>query len=314
MVTIIIPVYQVEKYIEKCLESVCHQTFKDYEILVIDDGTKDGSVKIAETFLSNKNVNYKIIHKDNGGLSSARNRGIEESKGDYIAFVDSDDTIQNDYIEVLVNGFASKNVDASIGMWRVVQENTPPLFQKKDACYSFLKKREILNNFLYRKIKAGPCCVMYRKEFLIKNNLFFNEQIRFSEDQEFFWRVFSLVNQVAYTNRIIYDYYIRENSISTDPKIERIMSGYHAIVKIANKVEKENNICGKHIIGRWVLGTLHNTAKYCSIGFYLQLYDMLLVKENVGSLRTFKDKKIKTLRLICLISPVISYKIFRSVL
>lgn len=106
-VSIIIPVYNVEKYIRQCLESVINQTYKNIEIIVINDGTKDGSMKIVEEYLEDKRI--KIINKNNGGLSSARNKGIEEATGEYIYFLDSDDWIEKDTIEVLVKN--SKDVD-----------------------------------------------------------------------------------------------------------------------------------------------------------------------------------------------------------
>ena len=92
-VSVIIPVYNVEKYIRQCLESVTNQTLKDIEIIVVNDGTKDNSMKIVEEYLSDERM--KIINKENGGLSSARNAGIKATQGKYICFIDSDDFIDN---------------------------------------------------------------------------------------------------------------------------------------------------------------------------------------------------------------------------
>ena len=106
-ISVVIPVYGVEKYIRQCLESIINQTYKNLEIIVVNDGTKDNSMKIVEEYLSDERI--KIINKQNGGLSSARNRGMEEATGKYIFFVDSDDWIELNTIEILVKN--SKSVD-----------------------------------------------------------------------------------------------------------------------------------------------------------------------------------------------------------
>ena len=98
-ISVIIPVYNVEKYIIECIESIINQTLKDIEIIVVNDGTKDNSIKIVEEYLSDKRI--KIINKANGGLSSARNEGMKVAKGEYIYFIDSDDFINEDVLEVL---------------------------------------------------------------------------------------------------------------------------------------------------------------------------------------------------------------------
>ena len=90
-VSVIVPVYNVEKYLKQCLDSIVNQTYKNLEIIIVNDGTKDNSMKIVEEYLQDKRI--KVINKENGGLSSARNRGIEEATGEYISFVDSDDYI-----------------------------------------------------------------------------------------------------------------------------------------------------------------------------------------------------------------------------
>ena len=91
-VSVIVPVYNVEKYIRQCLESIINQTYKNLEIIVVNDGTKDNSMKIVEEYLSDERI--KVINKENGGIASARNRGIDEATGEYISFVDSDDWLE----------------------------------------------------------------------------------------------------------------------------------------------------------------------------------------------------------------------------
>ena len=102
LVSVILPVYNVEKYLIKCLDSVIRQTYQKLEIILVDDGSTDSSGKICDEY-ANKDGRIKVFHKKNGGLSDARNYGIERSTGEYLAFIDSDDYVDDDYIEFLMN-------------------------------------------------------------------------------------------------------------------------------------------------------------------------------------------------------------------
>lgn len=113
LISIIVPVYNVEKYLEKCVKSVIDQTYKNLEIILVDDGAKDNSGKMCDE-LAKLDSRIKVIHKENGGLSDARNFGLREAKGDYIGFVDSDDYIANDMYETLYNTIKDNNADISI--------------------------------------------------------------------------------------------------------------------------------------------------------------------------------------------------------
>lgn len=99
--SVIIPVYGVEKYIRQCLESVINQTYKNLEIIVVNDGTQDNSMKIVEEYLVDKRI--RVINKENEGVASARNKGMEEARGEYISFVDSDDWLELDVFEKLIS-------------------------------------------------------------------------------------------------------------------------------------------------------------------------------------------------------------------
>ena len=107
-ISVIIPVYGVEKYIRQCLDSVINQTYKNLEIIIVNDGTKDNSMKIVEEYLDDERI--KVINKENGGLSSARNRGMEEATGEYISFVDSDDWLDLKMYEELCSQINNENI------------------------------------------------------------------------------------------------------------------------------------------------------------------------------------------------------------
>ena len=107
-ISVIIPIYNAEVYLENCLESIKNQSFTDYEVLLIDDGSTDNSGKICDVFAT-KDFRFQVIHKSNGGVSSARNIGIEQAKGEWICFMDSDDTVEKDYLQHLYQGANQQN-------------------------------------------------------------------------------------------------------------------------------------------------------------------------------------------------------------
>ena len=113
LITVVVPVYNVEKYIKKCIDSIINQTYKNIEIILVNDGSTDNSGKICNDY-AKKDCRIKVIHKENGGLSDARNFGIENTTGKYITFVDSDDYIEIDYVEYLYNLVVKNKVDISI--------------------------------------------------------------------------------------------------------------------------------------------------------------------------------------------------------
>ena len=102
-ISVIVPVYNVEKYLDKCVQSILNQTYENIELVLVDDGSTDGSSKICDKY-GNIDSRVKVIHKENGGLSSARNRGIDEAGGKFITFIDSDDYIHHQMLEILYEG------------------------------------------------------------------------------------------------------------------------------------------------------------------------------------------------------------------
>ena len=122
LISVVVPVYNVEKYIDKCINSIINQTYKNLEIILVDDGSPDNCGNICDEY-AKKDNRIIVIHKENGGLSDARNTGIEVSKGKYITFIDSDDYISDNYVSFLYNLIIEYKADISIGKHYVLYEN-----------------------------------------------------------------------------------------------------------------------------------------------------------------------------------------------
>ena len=166
-ISVIIPVYGVEKYIRQCLESVIKQTYKNLEIIVVNDGTKDNSMKIVEEYLVDERI--KVINKENGGISSARNRGIEEATGEYVSFVDSDDWLEIDLYERIVQILEGNKVDIIVFNYNRYSEN------KKKYRRNILKLKKIPKEILFRNLNGECWNKLYKIGFLKENNLRFSE-------------------------------------------------------------------------------------------------------------------------------------------
>lgn len=214
LVSIIIPVYQVEKYLEKCLESVINQTYKKIEVILIDDGSKDNSGKICDEY-AQKDKRIIVIHKNNEGVSKARNVGIECAKGTYITFVDSDDFIHKDYIEKLYELCKHNNADLSICGTKNILENEKVVKKSRKYKKNLDKEdgmKELLNEKYYTCVIWAK---MYKKELF--KNIRFNEKTKIAEDLEVLYKVLDKCKKISInTFENLYYYRIRDDSATVN--------------------------------------------------------------------------------------------------
>lgn len=219
-ISIIVPIYNVEKYLNECLNSIINQTFSDIEIICVNDGSKDNSRNILEEY-AKKDCRIKIIDKQNGGLSSARNAGLNVANGDFIIFVDSDDWIAPDMAEKLYNNAILFNTDISICSVHLFDEQTKEI-NNNEPYFSLAHFDSSFNNKVFSYKDTIPflmdVCVMawnkiYRKSFLDKCNAQFPDGLIF-EDGPFFFSIFFKTQRIAIVRDFLYYYRInRQGSI-----------------------------------------------------------------------------------------------------
>lgn len=176
--SIIIPVYNIENYVIQCVESVLAQEFRDYEVILVDDGSRDGSVRICDEY-AQRCPHIKCIHKTNGGLSSARNTGIMAAKGDYLIFVDGDDWLPQDAL-VILKGLIrrQKDVDVIVSPFAVFDDSLGTMKEHPAGIYSSLKKcpSELFKDlYLEQNIPPNVWSLTVRREYLIQKSIFFKE-------------------------------------------------------------------------------------------------------------------------------------------
>lgn len=200
-ISIIIPVYNAEKYLERCLNSILNQTYKNFEVIAVNDGSLDNSLDILQKYTDKLNI--KIINQENSGVAKAREVGIKYSVSQYITFIDSDDYIDNDYLEKLVNTLEKTNTNICCS--RFAMHFNIPLINKIafNAKKLKLQKVNLISNkdFLI-KINVVTTGKLYKKEYLIKNNKFFDA----NEDLSINYLIFAKANDVSFVNNTRYHY------------------------------------------------------------------------------------------------------------
>ncbi len=207
MISIIVPVYNVEKYIKECIDSIINQSYKDLEIILIDDGSTDNSGVICDEY-AKKDARIKVIHKENGGQSSARNLGLELATGEYVGFVDSDDTIEKEMYEVLYSSILGK--DIAICSHNVVYD------EKVERHYleeNFLLDTEGLWQEIFGRLNNAVWNKLYRRDLL--KGIFFDLNYAHGEDLLFNIQYLQSVKNGCLVNKALYNYYKRGDSITT---------------------------------------------------------------------------------------------------
>ena len=297
LLSVIVPVYNVENYLKKCVNSILNQTFTDYEVLLIDDGSTDDSSAICDDFATSDS-RIKVFHQINGGLSAARNKGIAESTGKYLSFIDSDDWIDKDMFENMLSRINADNeIDIVVCGHRVVTESgitietvafsENQLFDREEATTLILKD-DLMPSFAWNKI--------YRKSLF--NNIAFPID-RIYEDTATIYKIFNLSRHVYVINNVYYNYLRRSNSICLNPKLEakraihNFMAFYERYQFVKNHTEYAS-VLDTCAIKAFNLGTgclhymfLHKEIQYNDINRII--YQVQTIKiQNQNILQIFK--------------------------
>lgn len=260
LISVIVPIYNVEKYINKCIDSIIDQTYTNLEIILVDDGSPDNCGKICDEY-AQKDERVRVIHKENGGLSDARNAGIDVAKGKYVSFVDSDDYVEQNYIEILYNCIKEYNTNIAIGSHRVIYKNGT-IINKETGENSKLPAEKVLERILYDN---GIDLTANAKLYDIK--LF--ESIRYPkgrvfEDAATTYKLIDACQEISFVSKSIYNYAIRGNSITnvkfSKEKMDLVISTKEMCDYIKNKYPNLEKACNRRLMYAY-LSTLSQLAK-----------------------------------------------------
>lgn len=306
--SLIIPAYNVEKYIKKCLDSVLNQTYNNYEIIIINDGSTDNTSKILESYKSNKKI--KIINQENKGLSNARNTGVSNAKGDYILFIDSDDFIEKELLEILNKTI--KDEDLVRFQIRILDETNKIIKEYKEETFNNLNGIEAFNKLSKYNLVELAVCYAYKKDTFLKNNYKFEEKT-YHEDFGLIPYIIISSKKVTSINYIGYNYLQRKNSIMNNTDYEKeikksndVLKHYKNLIKWSQNIEGDLTIYKSFIANSVILKSLNLKEKdyknYIKKLKEYKVYDNLLTNN--------KENKIK--KILIRISPKLYYKIIRG--
>jgi len=289
-ISIIVPVYKVENELKRCMDSLLNQTLKDIEIILVDDGSPDKCPQLCDNYALEDN-RIKVIHKENGGLSDARNVGLIHANGDYILFVDSDDYISSNACEVLYFHAIKDDLDIVVGDAKRIEKHEERLMSHANISLNkIMKGTDFLKEQLkYHGMHMAAWLNLYKKDFLIENELFFKKGI-LHEDEQWTPRVFLKANNVKYIRFAFYYYIIRENSITrnkdrTKNGIDLINTCYE-LEKIYEKVEDKEL---KELLNDYLVMLFLHAINYGDL--YEKKYNELYSKDFlIGKSISIKNK------------------------
>lgn len=217
MISVVVPVYNVEQYLERCIKSLSEQTYKDVEIILVDDGATDNSGRICDEW-GLKDSRIVVIHQENKGLSGARNTGMEKASGEYLLFVDSDDFVEKDYVLKMAEEAVNNHSDIVFCNYRFVDESGEKIFNNNYSSFyseKILDGNDVLELFEDKSFKTffDVCWnKLYRRELF--ENVKFPEGISVIEDISVMPLIYHKAKRVSFVEEVLYNYVLRDGSLS----------------------------------------------------------------------------------------------------
>ena len=306
-ISVIIPVYNCEEYIGNTLKSVINQDFKDFEIIVIDDGSTDNSLKVINETLKDSGARYKVIHQENGGVSVARNHGIDVSSGEYLVFVDGDDFVMPNHLSELYNGVRD------FGLIQFVKKDGEVLSNPNHFDFEYISTDEFIKKELSMEILFNFFQLIYKADIIKDNNIRFSPGVVYGEDTEFALKALIYGDTLHVSNEVTYYYIQRSDSAIRTTEFRRfdiveIFEGLVDYYRIRGKNELANLIITSRI-PKAIFGNM-NYFFYSCYGFDEVMYVMKR-KDLFSKLDKFNgDAKFKLKIKLFLLNPRLYYKLW----
>ena len=293
-ICVIVPVYNTEKYLHRCIDSILAQTFTDFELLLIDDGSKDNSGKICDEYAA-KDERVRVFHKENGGVSSARNLGLDNAVGEWIAFIDADDYVETDYLYSLVSHTDADLIMSSFVIIDNVEEWNNYI---KKALYNSSEIKLFLERYINTATLCAPWCKLFKRSLI--SNLRFNEAISFAEDAIFCFEYLEKIDSIRTID--YYGYHYRRGI--NDALSEKLLSvtQYRTInqeySKSFKKIECRLNYNGTFAIASSNSNQLRKCLSVIRLGnrplrYRYKDFIELLNDDNIQELLKYKNNHFK---------------------
>lgn len=303
-ISVIVPVYNVEKYLPYCLQSLERQIYKGFELILVDDGSPDQCGKICDDY-AKSHANTIVIHQENQGLSVARNNGVKRSIGEYITFIDSDDLVSDDYLSTLYELIIKYEADISVGklcaFWGEATASYKPNKNKPYIIYEYETEKALEEMMYGLKYGVQGCNKLFRRQLV--------EMVHFPvgklhEDQGTMYKIVNQSRKLVYINKPIYFYRQREDSIVHTKLTEAHLYGLEAVKEqLAFIQEKFPNIVSAAefrvaiVVFKWIPGILSGTPEDKKAFQYLRSEVLPYCKSIIHNKRVSKTMKVRTIAI-----------------
>jgi len=315
VISIIVPIYNAEKHLRRCLDSILAQTFMDFECILINDGSSDNCSVICEEY-AQKDKRFVVIHQQNKGVSAARNAGLDVAKGEWVGFVDSDDWIDIEMFSILYEYTAKYNADISICGVRIIPTNEQ---NKYENGFKILNQEEaLLMMFQNGKKTFGgySCNKLVKANIISQNNLRFDSSINYMEDLLFFYQVFKHAKIIVYAPNPYYNYYTNSESITKQWGLTQAAKTAFSVMENLISLEKNYRI-KKQIVTKKILFALILCNQYikqndCTNKDFEFLKNILTKHLNIILLNASISLYQKINIFLLLISPSLLYRLIKK--
>ena len=309
IISVIIPVYNGTKYIKRILDCLNAQKYKNFEVIFVNDGSIDNSLKLLQQYKEVFPLQIRIVDQPNQGVSAARNSGLAAAEGEYVCFCDVDDCIAPDYLSAMYFNIYDKDGDVVIcksGKGEVISKN----IKNSRGIAQVYATQDFLELYLYGKVISGVWTAMIRRAILKKNDIEFASGYHYSEDLHFMWRVFAYSHKIIFLDQILYFY--EWNAGSAMSKFDsRRFDGYFLMKKLEPFFEVKNAKFypqfKKYAAARIMWSIMRLGACKLAYKDYKSFFEKYNLKEEMSRLLTFPNIKVRLSALIYLIAPFLFY-------
>lgn len=309
--SIIIPCYNSEKTIEETLNSLEVQVYKNFEVIIVNDGSTDNTESIIKNWINTYSIEAQYHAITNSGVSAARNKGLSNVRGKYVLFLDSDDIYHPNYLNELIYTMESYDVDTVFCSYSTDLNNLIGNSPRKRNP-KLLNYKTLMDYYLYNKIPCALWTFIYKREIIEERNLLFTVGAKYGEDGEFLWKYLAHCKKGVALNVQLYGYFINENSATRTVSFERTES-LNAIKRVDEYLEKINsaylNKFRRYAYNRTLLSILKTFAEVGASDLYISMLNHTKIKKKISSLIFFPDFRIILSALAFKLNTRLFYKI-----
>ena len=296
-ISIIVPVYNKEKYLRDCVDSILQQTYKDFELILVDDGSKDSSWNIIKEY-ADKEERVVPIHQENAGVSAARNAGLDSAQGKWICFVDADDYLPKDGIQILVEHGEKSNAD-------IVNANATRVEDDKQFKIFNFNNEIVKGNIYPRLVHFAPWAQLFKRSIIEEHHLRYVKGLAYSEDNVFILNYSLYASSIEFVNDSVYNYRINQDSAIQNKDYKKVayhqMWAAHEVYKLKDKESSLRNFIinrTKILISSSINAYVYRAINVLKINDIIRLYSDFFKETNMFHEYVIKATTLHTIKLL----------------